>query len=182
MRRNTFALLILVMASELLLLPPAPRAQQFALKGESFTSGYTDGISNEYVIVGVLGDPAVVTAVSNDFGINALLVLQEPPTGIDSDPTPAPANFLASNYPNPFNPVTIIRYGIKERSRVSLRIYDVAGRLVRTLVDEVQEPGVEYSVKWHGLNDSGRHVSSGVYFCRLIAGGYTESRKMVLLR
>jgi hypothetical protein len=90
---------------------------------------------------------------------------------------------LRQNYPNPFNPVTRIEYSIRAQSQVTLRIYNVAGQLVRTLVNEEQSPRAEgYSVRWSGRNDSGRPVSSGVYFYKLTAGSFTQTRKMVLLK
>jgi hypothetical protein len=163
-------------------LPAVSGAQQYAISAERFTSAYIDGSSAEYAVVGAFGEPIVVTAVSNDFGINALLIGGGSLTDAETDPAAGPVNFLAGNYPNPFNPVTTIRYGVERRSHVSLRIYDVAGRLVRVLVDEVQEPGLEYEARWQGRNDRGRPVASGIYFCRLMAGSFTETRKLVLLR
>jgi hypothetical protein len=85
-------------------------------------------------------------------------------TGDDPIATPT-ATYLAQNYPNPFNPVTNIGFGIKENGHVSLRIYDTAGRLVATLVDEALQAG-HYSESWNGLAHDGNRVSSGVYFCR----------------
>jgi len=90
-------------------------------------------------------------------------------------------DFLTANYPNPFNPVTTIEFGTTSAGRVSLRVYDVGGRLVRTLYDGPRAPGV-YTVRWSGTTDAGGAASSGVYFCRLIAPGFTETRKMVLLK
>jgi hypothetical protein len=92
-------------------------------------------------------------------------------------------NNLAQNYPNPFNPVTTIRYSIRQRGHVSLKVYNVAGQMVRTLVYETQNPRVEgYATIWKGLNDSGESVSSGVYFYRLVAKEFTITKKMVLIR
>jgi len=99
---------------------------------------------------------------------------------------PIPAVFsLAQNYPNPFNATTLIRYALPavsgQQSAVSLKIYNIAGQEVRTLVDEEQAPGY-YSVSWDGRDGLGKEVSSGIYFYRLKAGSYTEIRKMVLLK
>jgi C1A family cysteine protease len=92
-------------------------------------------------------------------------------------------NYLANCFPNPFNPATTIVYSIEERGRVTLQIFDVAGRLVKTLVDEVQEPrSTGYAVQWHGRNNAGREVSSGVYLCHLAAAGFSDTRKIVLLK
>jgi hypothetical protein len=89
---------------------------------------------------------------------------------------------LHQNIPNPFNPVTRIRYDVPASGgTVSLAIYDVSGRLVRSLIDRAVEPGVR-SVVWDGRNDGGASVASGVYYCRLTAPGYNETIKAVLLK
>jgi hypothetical protein len=85
------------------------------------------------------------------------------------------------SYPNPFNPMCTIRYEIPKAGRVSLRIFDVSGSLVRTLVDAWREPGA-YSEVWDGRGDAGKALPSGVYFYRLEAGDFVATRKMVLLR
>ncbi len=88
---------------------------------------------------------------------------------------------LAQNYPNPFNPVTTIKFDIREKGLVTLRIYNVAGQLVRTLVNGELDAG-SYAEDWNGLNDEGAKVASGVYFYRLEAGVFESVKKMVLLR
>ncbi len=175
-------ILFLVSAAATAMFPPRSAAQEYAVAGESFVSGVSECASTEFAVSGVLAEPIVVTAVSNDYGINPLLIVVEEPTGTDTPNDTPPAYFLAGNYPNPFNPATTITYGLGERAPVTLRIYDVSGRLVRTLVDEVQEPARSYTVVWDGRNTFGRSVSSGIYFCRLTAGSRTSTRKMVLLR
>jgi hypothetical protein len=95
---------------------------------------------------------------------------------------PQYANALSNNYPNPFNPTTTIRYSIKERAHVSLKVYNVAGQLVRTLVDEVQAPDAIQPVTWDGSNDAGQTVSSGVYFYKLVTKNFSQTKKMVLLK
>jgi hypothetical protein len=93
------------------------------------------------------------------------------------------ANRLAQNYPNPFNPSTTIEYSIKERAHVSLKIYNVAGQLVRTLVNKDQIPTAEgFTARWNGRNDAGTPVSSGVYFYKLVTKNFTQTKKMVLLK
>lgn len=88
---------------------------------------------------------------------------------------------LRQNYPNPFNPATAIDYYLTKDSSVTLRIYNIQGRVVRTLVDAKQSPG-EKTVRWDGKNDSGKVVSSGVYLYNLQAEGYSESRKMLFVQ
>jgi hypothetical protein len=89
---------------------------------------------------------------------------------------------LAQNVPNPFNPVTTIEYSLASPGRVTLRIYNVAGQLIRTLVGDEQRPAGFSNARWDGRNDAGTAVASGVYFYRLIAGSFVETRKMVLLK
>jgi hypothetical protein len=102
-------------------------------------------------------------------------------TGIEDRPAPD-AFALYQNIPNPFNPSTVIRYDVPPGGgRVSLRIYDVAGRLVRTLVDADETAGVK-QVTWDGRNSHGNQVATGVYFYRMTAPGFTTTRRMVLLR
>ena len=93
---------------------------------------------------------------------------------------------LLHNYPNPFNPETWIPYQLSEAADVSVTIYDVNGRIVRTLVLGHQEVG-EYKRRsraayWDGTNSSGEHVASGIYFYTLSAGDYTATRKMQILK
>ena len=88
---------------------------------------------------------------------------------------------LDQNFPNPFNPNTTIRYTIAQDAHVTLTVYDVAGRRVRTLVDDNKRPNF-YKIVWDGKNDNGEQVASGVYFYRLVAGQFTRSKKMVVLK
>lgn len=100
------------------------------------------------------------------------------------DPTtpPPPATTLEPNYPNPFNPKTTIEYSLSQTSQVSLRIYDVAGRLIRTLVNSEQPPGEQIPIEWDGTDNKGRAMATGIYFLRLDASGHSQTRKMVLLK
>ena len=93
--------------------------------------------------------------------------------------------YLAQNVPNPFNPVTRIEFDLARDGLVSLKVYDVAGRLVRTLIDAPLTRGRytgEKATVWDGLGSSGERVSSGIYFYQLNAPGYLATRKMVLLK
>lgn len=111
-------------------------------------------------------------------------------TGDDPQPIPG-ATFLSQNYPNPFNPNTVIAFGLKDGGHVSLRIYDAAGRLVATLVDETRPTGY-FTVEWNGCRSGERGIvgsgadgstaASGVYFYRLTAGDFVETKKMILLK
>ncbi|UCF06124.1 MAG: PD40 domain-containing protein [bacterium] len=90
-------------------------------------------------------------------------------------------NRLGDNYPNPFNPNTVIEYSIARDSHVNLSIYNVNGQLVRTLKNEHQKRN-KYTVSWDGKDNRGRDVSSGVYFYRLKTDEFTQSKKLILLR
>ncbi len=98
-------------------------------------------------------------------------------TSVDVEETGTPAQYsLAQNYPNPFNPRTIISYQQTTRNWVTLAVYDVLGREVANLVNEIKGPGT-YSIDWDGSGQP-----SGVYFYRLRAGNFTEQKKMVLMK
>jgi hypothetical protein len=88
---------------------------------------------------------------------------------------------LEQNYPNPFNPETAIKFSLKEDAWVTLRIYNVLGQVVTTLVNE-QKPAGEYVISWNGKNQHNDDVASGVYFYRIKAGDYESVRRMTLLR
>jgi hypothetical protein len=88
---------------------------------------------------------------------------------------------LAQNDPNPFSPITEIRYDLPKPCHVRLEIYDVTGRRAITLLDGHREAGT-HSAMWNGKDENGFQLSGGVYFYRLEAGGFTEHRKMVMLR
>ena len=94
-----------------------------------------------------------------------------------------PTSFvLHQNEPNPFNPTTTIRYEVAlGGGHVTLQIFDAGGHLVRTLVDRVESAG-RRSVIWDGRNTTGETVATGVYFCRLNAPRFTQTRKLVLLK
>jgi hypothetical protein len=93
-----------------------------------------------------------------------------------------PATFtLHQNYPNPFNPITTLRYDLPEDALVMLTVYDMLGRLVTQLVNTTQEAGFK-SVHWDATDSRGRPVSAGVYIYQIQAGGFVQTKKMVLLK
>jgi len=94
----------------------------------------------------------------------------------------APTTFaLSQNYPNPFNPETEIHFQIPKDSQVKLVIYNLLGQKIRTLVDEQKQTG-NHTIKWHGRDDFGSSVASGVYLYALEAGEFFEVKKMVLMQ
>ncbi|MBI1806904.1 MAG: choice-of-anchor D domain-containing protein, partial [Ignavibacteria bacterium] len=108
-------------------------------------------------------------------------------TGVE--PSETPLTFaLMQNYPNPFNPSTIIQYSIPEVSKVTLKVFDILGQEIRTLVDDVQGPGIK-SVQWDSIDRNGRNIGSGYYFYRIVMSSvddpgesFSQVRKMLLLK
>ncbi len=100
--------------------------------------------------------------------------------GTKNDNVPATYE-LSQNYPNPFNPSTTIEYKLPERAFVEMKIYDITGREVATLVSGMQEAGT-HNVVWNATNGYGVKVASGVYIYRITAGNFTQLKKMVLLK
>lgn len=100
----------------------------------------------------------------------------------DTSITQLPEDYtLSQNYPNPFNPNTIIKYNIPQKSFVTLRIYDMLGREIKSLVNSEKEPS-SYSVEWNGTNNFGQRVASGAYVYQIVSGGYIQTKKMVYLK
>lgn len=91
------------------------------------------------------------------------------------------ATTLNGNYPNPFNPETTISFSLKEQSKVRIEIYNVLGKLVKTLVND-ERPAGNYTAIWNGTDNGGRDVASGVYYYRMKAGKYSSTRKMIMLK
>ena len=106
-----------------------------------------------------------------------------PMLGADNVTESPKGNFLSGPYPNPFNPQTTICFGLKEAATVSMKIYNVEGRLVKTLHNCSFMQAGEYQESWNGLDDYSAKVPSGVYFLRINASnGFSKTQKMILLQ
>ena len=92
-----------------------------------------------------------------------------------------PKIYLHQNYPNPFNPITTISYQLSEISKVSLKIYNIKGQLVNTLINEIKPAG-EHSVVWNGIDQSNQSVPSGIYLYRLKTKDDSQIKKMILMK
>jgi hypothetical protein len=88
---------------------------------------------------------------------------------------------LIGNFPNPFNPETVIRFALKTDDDVLIEIFNIKGQLINTLVNGFMREGY-HQVIWNGRDESGNPVGSGIYFYRLIAGEYVSIRRMVLMK
>ncbi|MEW6685215.1 MAG: C25 family cysteine peptidase [Candidatus Edwardsbacteria bacterium] len=104
-------------------------------------------------------------------------ITEEPPV----KPTMPKVYALGSSYPNPFSRLSVISYQLPVTIHTTLKIYNVAGQLVKTLVNEFMSSGV-YRVSWDGKDEAGRKVSAGVYFYRLTAGDFADTKKMILIK
>ena len=99
-------------------------------------------------------------------------------TGISEGEQMISSFTLSQNYPNPFNPSTTIKFSIPNLQFVTLKVYDILGRELATLVNEEKLPG-NYEVKFNG---NGNNLSSGVYFYRLQSGSYSDTKKFILMK
>ena len=129
-----------------------------------------------------LGDGGLVEAAIDDFGIETIM---EDLTALPGDDAPQLWSLqLSQSRPNPFHPAdgpTTLRYSLAQAGPAKVQVFDIAGRLVRTLAEGGQTAG-EHSLHWDGKDDAGHNVSSGVYFYRLQARGTQMSKSLVLLR
>ncbi len=150
-----------------------------------FTAGSKQFNLGDAGAAGVAADDLLVTTASdldgNTSEFSETIVISAT-VGIPFTDPGLPTVFtLHQNYPNPFNPVTEIRYELPERSLVSLTVYDLLGRRINELVNEMQEAGYK-AIVWDATNDQGRPVSAGMYFYQVNSGTYTQTRKMILLK
>ncbi len=109
------------------------------------------------------------------------LEIQQRISGIEDNGTTPERFALKQNYPNPFNPTTTIRYELPNKVRATLTVVNINGQVVRMLVNEEQSAG-SYSVSWNGLNERGLPAATGIYFYKLQAGAFSETRKMILMK
>jgi hypothetical protein len=137
------------------------------------------GFSYQYVRDDVVSAPVDRFEIANDV---FKWMQNETNINITGTNTPPRATMLTQNYPNPFNPSTTIKFDLKEKGFVTLKVYNVAGQLVKTLVNGVRDAGFANQVTWNGTNDRGASVASGIYFYKLETKDYSKTLKMVMLR
>lgn len=140
-----------------------------------------DVLSNsEYRLAGTLGQP-FIGITQNPSNVNSVgfwyLETHMVITDLDEISSSVPVEFrLEQNYPNPFNPTTTIQFALPKRSEVKLKIYDLLGREVATLLDKELQPG-EYKVTFEAQG-----LQSGIYFYRIEASGFVQTGKLTLLK
>ena len=123
------------------------------------------------------------TEISHATGIDALgnTLHFEVDREINRNPKTPEAFVLHQNYPNPFNPITKLRYDLPEKSQVTVKVYDLLGTVIITLVEEMREAG-SYVVEWDGKNGKGELVTSGIYCFSIKAGKFSCVKKGLLLK
>ncbi|MCJ7457468.1 MAG: FG-GAP-like repeat-containing protein [candidate division Zixibacteria bacterium] len=145
-------------------------------------------INGDGVDEAIVGDPGWWYAYP-DAPIGRVYIYKNPYTAVKDEQNPIPHDFaLHQNYPNPFNSSTIIPFSLKIQGSTfkgpiptTLIIYNILGKKIRILLDEEKLPG-NYQVIWDGRDDSGKGVSSGIYFYQLKAGSFNDSKKLLLIK
>jgi hypothetical protein len=135
------------------------------------------------------GDTTLLITENNSSGTITIpldsiqqISFQSSVTDVTKQGSTLPKQFSVSqNYPNPFNPSTIINYALPRSSLVTIKIYNVLGQEVRTLVNSELQAG-NYTVQWNGDNNTGRSVASGIYIYRVAAGQTVKTMKMMYLK
>lgn len=176
LKLNSF-ILICLLSSNLLTGGQSDSSSGINLRWTGWRTFFMESSSSGYQIRGAMGEflSGVSSGSSNTIlvgTINGLGIL----TGSLEDMEVPKSMALYQNFPNPFNPVTTIRYSISYPVSVKLKIYDILGNEIRTLVNEYQQSG-NYSVQFHGAA-----LSSGIYIYRLEAGKFISVKKLTLLK
>ena len=166
-----------LLAAVLLLCACVPASAQYDISPSVIGSGGGSSSGGSYQILGTVGQPAIGVASGGSY-LNEIGFWYQPGwilTGVEDELLPTRFS-LGQNFPNPFNPVTTFRFGVPRTARVTVTVYDVAGRVVRELADDEYEPG------YYSLPLDANGLASGVYFCRMVSEDFTESRKLLLLK
>ncbi|MDD4224546.1 MAG: choice-of-anchor J domain-containing protein, partial [Candidatus Cloacimonetes bacterium] len=154
------------------------------ISGANYIQAPTEWTEYTYPLTGYPGNVYVgIQCLSNDafiFFVDDVLV-NGGGSANDDPGVPVVATELHGNFPNPFNPQTTIRYSVKEATPVTIEIYNVKGQVVKTLVSEAKASG-HYTATWNGRDNNNQPVSSGVYFYKMRAGKYSNTKKMILMK
>ena len=154
------------------------------IEPEDLTMYYIDAEGNlaSEGITGVTLNTEVnkITGTIAHFSDIALSQSTDIPTAIEENPRPSGFT-LSQNFPNPFNPETTISFEMPVQSHVKITIYNLIGQYVKTLVNEIKPIGT-YSVVWDGTDASGTRVTSGLYFYRIDAGNFSQTKKLIMMK
>jgi len=137
--------------------------------------------SPQYLLMNIAIEPSVTSSfIESEMEIDYVRVYEASMLSTQTQTVPVYFNVF-QNFPNPFNPITTLKYDLPEDSFVEITIYDMLGNVVNNLVNRNQRRGYK-SVQWNATNDQGQPVSTGVYLYRIEAGDYRQTKKMILLK
>ena len=137
--------------------------------------------SAQYLLLNIAIEPNVTSSfIESEMEIDYVRIYEASTLSTQTQTVPVYFNVF-QNFPNPFNPVTTLRYDLPETGLVNITIYDMLGRQVKTLINQTQDAGFK-SVVWNATNAYGKPVSAGIYLYQIQAGEYISTKKMVLLK
>ena len=137
--------------------------------------------SAQYLLLNIAIEPSVTSSfIESEMEIDYVRVYEASTLSTQTQTVPVYFNVF-QNFPNPFNPITTLKYDLPEDSFVDITIYDMLGNVVNNLINQNQRRGYK-SVQWNATNDQGQPVSAGVYLYRIEAGDYRQTKKMILLK
>lgn len=150
---------------------------------QTINSGGNSYMSSNDTIISTVGQICTGVMEGGGYKMGIGYICEGSPTKVEEqEDENTPYSFsLSQNYPNPFNPTTNIEFELPRPSLVRIEIFNILGQKVRILVDDHMKAGHKL-VDWDGKDKNGNDVSSGIYFCRLQAGEFAQTKKMVLLR
>lgn len=167
------------------MLPLAAWPQTSAIAWSSFGGGFSVSSSATTQLISLTCIPFISSAAGPSTVIKSGFLSGLPvPSGVTAIGVMigVPTKFaLHQNYPNPFNPSTRIEFDLPHQINVSLKVYDIVGRELTTMLNESMNPGY-HRVHWNGRNKRGQQVPSGIYIVRLVTSEYSKSIKLVLMK
>ena len=162
-------------------------AQNSQILWSAFAAGFGASSSATTTVTTAVGQPFVGASGDDNTGVTSGFLSDTTFTGqvtaIEEDRSESLPNTyeLEQNYPNPFNPTTRIQFALPKNTHVRLTIYDLLGREVIKLIDDVRAAG-NHAIDWNGFDARGERVSSGIYFYRIEAESFVKTRKFTLLK
>jgi hypothetical protein len=175
-KKVIFLLLLLIL---FLLLFVETASAQYQVPSSVISSGGERISSANYILTGTIGEPftgVTANASNQNYAGFWYVYNQSTISGVGDEETIPTVYKLEQNYPNPFNPATIIKFGIPETGNVLLKIYDILGCEVLTLVNGEMNAG------WYKISFDASHYSTGIYIYRMEAGTYISTKKMLLVK
>jgi hypothetical protein len=161
-----------------------PRPQPVLLRAWTLGSAGSSGQAGNVILRGTLGQTSAIgqgTSTDYRLGSGFWAIFQFGEIMVATEEVLPAENRLYSPAPNPFNPMTELKYAVAEPGRATVLVYDLRGRVVRSLVDSELGAGV-YTAQWDGRDDQGGSVASGTYICQFTLNRYSQVVKLTLLK